>query len=71
MFKTWLKEERQKRAMTQADFADFIGVSRPMLRAYEAGEKYPSPATIRLISGATRCSIKKITTLIKEQKNAM
>lgn len=71
MFKTWFREEREKRAMTQMQFAVFVGLSVPVIRAFEKGEKTPSPASIKLIARATKTPIRKITSLIKEQKNEM
>lgn len=70
LFKDWLKAEREKRAMTQTEFANFVGLSRPMICDYENGIRIPSPASIRLIAGATKTPIKKITEMIKVQKDA-
>ena len=39
MFKTWFREEREKRAMTQMQFAVLVGLSVPVIRAFEKGEK--------------------------------
>ena len=68
LFKDWFKAEREKRAMTQPEFANYIGLSRPMICYYENGIKIPSPASIRLISGVLKTPIKKITEMIKNQK---
>ena len=67
LFKDWLKAEREKRAMTQTEFANYIGLSRPMVVAYETGAKYPSPASIRLIAGTLKTPIKKVTEMIRIQ----
>ena len=67
-FNEWLKAEREKRAMTQTEFANYVGLSRPMICDYENGLKYPSPASIRLIAGVLKTPIKKVTEMIKNQK---
>ena len=68
LFKDWLKSEREKRAMTQTEFANYVGLSRPMICDYENGVRTPFPASIRLIAGATKTPIKKIAEMIQKQK---
>lgn len=68
LFKDWLKQEREKRAMTQTEFANFVGLSRPMICDYENGVRTPFPASIRLIAGALKTPIKKVTEMIQKQK---
>jgi transcriptional regulator with XRE-family HTH domain len=68
LFKDWLKAEREKRAMTQTEFAVFVGLSRPMICDYENGVRTPFPASIRLIAGALKTPIKKVTEMIQKQK---
>lgn len=70
-FNEWLKSEREKRAMTQQTFAIFVGLSVPVIRAFEKGEKTPSPASIHLLAGALKTPIKKITEMIKNQKEGV
>ncbi len=40
--KNTIKVERAKKSMTQAELADFIGVSRQTINAMEAGKYIPS-----------------------------
>lgn len=68
-FANWLKEQREMRAMTQQEFAEFVGLSKVSILSYEKGIAYPSVRVIKQIATALNVNVKKITTLIKESKN--
>ena len=44
-----LKELREKRGLTQAAVADFIGISRQMYNKYESGEVEPSVKAVKAL----------------------
>jgi transcriptional regulator with XRE-family HTH domain len=67
-FANWLKEQREMRAMTQQEFAEFVGLSKVSILSYEKGIAYPSVRVIKQIANALNVNVKKITTLIKESK---
>jgi DNA-binding XRE family transcriptional regulator len=67
-FANWLKEQREMRAMTQQEFAEFIGLSKMSIITYEKGNAYPSIMATKKIAAALNISIKKITSLIRESK---
>lgn len=50
LFGIRLKEERQKRNMTQKEFGDMLGVSATMIMYYEHGTKKPSVDQLIFIS---------------------
>lgn len=42
--------------MTQAEFADFIGISRPTVGFYENGSRIPDAAVLKQICEKCKCS---------------
>ena len=52
-FGTWLLAYRTKKALSQADMAQQIGVGVRTIRAWEAGDIRPSCRSLRLIAEGT------------------
>lgn len=55
IFQERFLKERQRRKLSQADFAVFLGISRPTVGFYENGERLPDALTLRKI--AEKCEV--------------
>ncbi len=56
-FKSNLKQLRKSKGFTQSDFANKIGISRPIIGSYEEGRAEPKLATLQNISHFFKVSI--------------
>jgi transcriptional regulator with XRE-family HTH domain len=59
-FGTWLLAYRTKKALSQADMAQQIGVGVRTIRAWEAGDIRPSCRSLRLIAEGTDTRIDEL-----------
>lgn len=76
----FLKQERQKRCLTQADMAKKLGVSRSTYNTYENGwvekkgekgyKRVPSATVIKKICKLTSCSTEYIHELIENERKS-
>lgn len=55
IFAQRFKELRKKKQMSQADFAEFIGISRPTVGFYEHGDRLPDAKVIKRI--CEKCAV--------------
>lgn len=55
IFQERFLKERQRRELSQADFAVFLGLSRPTIGFYENGERLPDALTLKKI--AEKCEV--------------
>lgn len=73
----FLKQERQKRCLTQAEMAKKLGVSRANYTTYENSwvdkngyKRIPSPTVIKKICKLTGCSAEYVHELIENERRA-
>lgn len=55
IFQERFSSERQQRGLSQAEFANFLGISRPTVGFYENGERLPDALILRKI--AEKCEV--------------
>ncbi len=61
-----LRSERERRSLSQAAFAEIIGISVSYIAALELGQKFPSPALLETIAAALRTEPYRLLTPLDE-----
>lgn len=70
-FGAWLLASRTRKALSQADMAQQIGVGVRTIRAWEAGDMRPSCRSLRLIADGTNTRIDELLALEPELAAAL
>ncbi|QYF82841.1 helix-turn-helix transcriptional regulator [Brevibacterium sp. PAMC21349] len=68
-FKTILKEEREKRGLSQEKLAGMVGVSKETIRKVESGLSIPNVFLALALSKVLSISIEYLFEKLKEKKN--